>query len=100
MLVAYFSRSGNTRVVAGLIQRAMGADMFEIRPATPYPEDYLATVEQAKQESERGFEPALAAKEARIAEYDTSSWVSRYGELQSRLSYVHSCDLTRWVARR
>ena len=43
-LVAYFSRSGNTRVVAGLIQRAFDADLFEIKPATPYPEEYLATV--------------------------------------------------------
>ncbi|MFM0616358.1 hypothetical protein PQR37_20050 [Paraburkholderia nemoris] len=27
-LVAYFSRSGNTRVVAGLLQRAFKADVF------------------------------------------------------------------------
>jgi len=46
ILVAYFSRSGNTRVVAGLIQRGLGADLFEIRPAHAYPEDYLQTVEQ------------------------------------------------------
>lgn len=71
MLVAYFSRSGNTRVVAGLIQRAMNADIFEIRPATAYPEEYLATVAQAKRESESGFEPPLATKETRIAEYTT-----------------------------
>ena len=44
-LVAYFSRSGNTRVVAGLIHRARGTDLFEIRPARPYPEDYEQTVE-------------------------------------------------------
>src|SRR5688572_13436709 len=48
-LVAYFSRSGNTRVVAGLIQRKLGAEEFEIQPATPYPEDYLETVAQATQ---------------------------------------------------
>ncbi|HEY5972876.1 MAG TPA: flavodoxin [Pseudoxanthomonas sp.] len=70
-LVAYFSRSGNTRVVAGLIHRALGADLFEIRPASPYPEDYLATVEQARQERDRGFEPALEAKVPNVAAYDT-----------------------------
>lgn len=32
--VAYFSRSGNTRVVAGLIQRSLGADLFELQPRT------------------------------------------------------------------
>lgn len=38
ILTPYFSRSGNTRVVAGLLKRAFKADVFEIRPATPYPE--------------------------------------------------------------
>jgi flavodoxin len=70
-LVAYFSRSGNTRVVAGLIQRARGADLFEIRPANPYPEDYLETVAQARKESSSAYKPALAAKVPRIADYDT-----------------------------
>ena len=70
-LVAYFTRSGNTRVVAGLIQRALGADLFEIRAATSYPEDYLQTVEQASQEKKRGYEPPLAASVPDIAGYDT-----------------------------
>nr|WP_217705830.1 flavodoxin [Peristeroidobacter soli] len=70
-LVAYFSRSGNTRVVAGLIRRTLNADLFEIQPATPYPEDYLETVEQARQERDSDHEPALAASVARIANYDT-----------------------------
>jgi flavodoxin len=70
-LVAYFSRSGNTRVVAGLIQRARGADLFEIRPARPYPEDYLETVAQARKESSSAYKPALAARLPGIADYDT-----------------------------
>ena len=69
ILVAYFSRTGNTRVVAGLINRAFGSDMFEILPATAYPEDYLATVEQARQERDQGVEPALQVKVPRIAGY-------------------------------
>jgi len=71
ILIAYFSRSGNTRVVAGLLQRALGADLFEILPASPYPDDYLATVEQAKQERDQGIEPALKAKVPNIARYAT-----------------------------
>ncbi|MBB3014190.1 flavodoxin [Cupriavidus alkaliphilus] len=69
-LVAYFSRSGNTRVVAGLIHRARSTDLFEIRPASPYPDDYEKTVEQARKESDSGYEPALDAKAA-MAGYDT-----------------------------
>lgn len=70
-LVAYFSRSGNTRVVAGLIHRTLGTDLFEIRPAQPYPEDYLTTVEQARQERDSDYEPALEASVPNLARYDT-----------------------------
>lgn len=70
-LVAYFSRSGNTRVVAGLIHRSRGTDLFEIRPATSYPEDYLKTVEQARTERDAGFEPALESVLPNLKQYDT-----------------------------
>lgn len=70
-LVAYFSRSGNTRVIAGVIQRAQKADLFEIRPASAYPEDYFETVEQARQQRDSGKHPALAARVRNIALYDT-----------------------------
>lgn len=70
-LVAYFSRSGNTRVVAGLIHRTLHTDLFEIRPATPYPEDYLETVEQARQERDSGRERALEAEVSNMSDYDT-----------------------------
>lgn len=70
-LVAYFSRSGNTRVVAGLIHRTQRTDLFEILPATAYPEDYLETVEQARKESSSGYEPALASRVGNLANYDT-----------------------------
>ncbi|AWH33248.1 flavodoxin [Stenotrophomonas sp. SAU14A_NAIMI4_8] len=70
-LVAYFSRSGNTRVVAGLIHRSVPSDLFEIVPATPYPEEYLATVEQARRERDQGIEPPLQAHIATLDRYDT-----------------------------
>jgi flavodoxin len=70
-LVAWFSRSGNTRVIAGQIARSLEADRFEIVPARAYPDDYFETVEQARQERDRGFEPPLAATVDRIAAYET-----------------------------
>jgi flavodoxin len=70
-LVAYFSRSGNTRVVAGIIHRALGTALFEIRPATPYPEDYLQTVEEARQERDSGRERAVADRVSNMGSYDT-----------------------------
>lgn len=70
-LVAYFSRSGNTRVVAGVIQRARNAQLFEIVPSDAYPADYLATVAQARKERDAGFEPALASRATPLAACDT-----------------------------
>jgi hypothetical protein len=40
ILVAYFSRSGNTREVANQIHKSMGGDMVEIMAVKPYPDDY------------------------------------------------------------
>jgi flavodoxin len=71
ILVAYFTRSGNTRVVAGLIQRALNADLFEIKPAAAYPEDYLQAVAQASDEKRREHMPLLAAPVKDLASYDT-----------------------------
>jgi flavodoxin len=71
ILVAYLSRSGNTRVVAKSISLALRADLFEIRTAEPYPEDYFEMVAQAERERQSGFEPPLAQLVADIASYDT-----------------------------
>ncbi|RZJ03332.1 MAG: flavodoxin [Rubrivivax sp.] len=70
-LVAFLSRSGNTRVIAGQIRRAKGADLFEIQPAPPYPEDYLEHVEQARQETLRGHRPTLAQRVQNLSGYAT-----------------------------
>jgi len=70
-LVAYFSRTGNTRVIARQIRRARDADFFEIRPTEPYPEDYEDTVAQAHRERDAGYEPPLRDTVSGIAAYDT-----------------------------
>src|SRR4051794_16412429 len=54
-LVAYFTRTGNTRVIAHQIRRALQADLFEIEPANPYPEEYEETVAQAARERDSGY---------------------------------------------
>jgi flavodoxin len=70
ILVACFSRTGNTRVIAGQIRRAYGADLLEIEPAEPYPEDYEAVVNQAQRERDAGHEPPLAATVPDLGWYD------------------------------
>ncbi|WP_026111826.1 flavodoxin [Winslowiella toletana] len=70
-LVVFFSRSGNTRVIAGVIHRSLHTDLFEIEPATPYPQDYFRTVELAKNQRDGGVKPALKNKVASIEQYQT-----------------------------
>ena len=70
LLVAFFTRTGNTRVIALQIRRAVRADVFEIEPAEPYPEDYEATVSQAQGERDSGFRPPLKAGGPAIRAYD------------------------------
>lgn len=69
-LVAYFSRTGNTRVIAQQIRRAKDATLFEINPTAPYPEDYEETVAKAGRETAAGYLPALAASVSDIRSYD------------------------------
>jgi flavodoxin len=71
VLVAYFSRTGNTRVIANQIRMAKDAVLFEIAPATPYPEDYEQTVAQASRETAAGYLPPLAASVADLAGFHT-----------------------------
>jgi flavodoxin len=70
VLVAYFSRTGNTRVIAGQVRRALDADLFEIQPAEAYPDEYEATVRRAQRERDAGHEPPLKAALPDIASHE------------------------------
>ena len=70
ILVVYFSRSGNTREIANQIHKSAGGDVFEIQAVKPYPHDYDAVVEQARQELDSGYKPALKTKMENIKSYD------------------------------
>jgi flavodoxin len=70
ILVAYFSHSGNTRVIANQIHENVGGDIFEIVTVDPYPTEYNAVVDQAKQEQEDNYRPELATGVENMSSYD------------------------------
>ncbi len=70
-LITYFSWSGNTETLAGMIQEVTGGDLFAIETETPYTDDYDAVVDQAKQEQADNIRPALAAQVENMADYNT-----------------------------
>lgn len=71
ILITYYSRTGSTQVVANLIQEEIGGDIFEIQPEDPYPASYNDVVEQAKEEIQADYKPALKSTVDNIESYDT-----------------------------
>lgn len=70
ILIAYFSWSGNTEAVAGMIQEEVGGDLFEIAPAEPYTEDYDALLEIAQAEQQEEARPELVGQVENWDSYD------------------------------
>ena len=74
-LVAYFSASGATAKVADKLADALGADIYEIRPAVPYTKADLNWMNKKSRSTiemnDKTIRPAIANKDARIDEYDT-----------------------------
>ena len=62
ILTVFYSRTGNTRAVAGQIHKQLGGDIVELQTVQAYPEAYRVTTEQAKRELESGFKPPLKTK--------------------------------------
>lgn len=71
ILVAYYSRSGNTKKIATQIQDLTHSDIFRIETAIPYPEDFDEMVKKASEEKKSGFLPPLKSKVSDIESYDT-----------------------------
>lgn len=71
MLILYFSHSGNTRKIAEQIHTRVGGDLIELNTVSPYPRDYDAVVEQAKQEQRNNARPQISTEIPNLAAYDT-----------------------------
>ena len=74
-LVAYFSASGTTKKVAERLAKAMGADLFEIKPKVPYSSADLNWMDKKSRSSvemnDKSLRPAIAGKELDVSGYDT-----------------------------
>ena len=71
ILIAYFSLSGNTRLIAHDIQKMIGGDLFEIKAVRQYGPDFDTAVEQAREELRNNARPELQAKIPNIQDYDS-----------------------------
>lgn len=75
VLVAYFSASGVTAQAAETIAETIGADLYEIRPETPYTPADLDWMNRRSRSSvemnDPASRPAIAEPAADIEQYDT-----------------------------
>jgi len=83
-LVAYYSRKGqnyvngsivelkvgNTEVVAGMIRKITGGDLFHIKAVKAYPEGYTETTDVAKDELRANARPELTGNVENMDSYD------------------------------
>ena len=73
-LVAFFSASGTTKRAAENLADAIGADLYEIRPAIPYTAADLNWQDRRSRSSvemnDPASRPALAGPEADVSSYD------------------------------
>ncbi len=70
VLVAYFSRSGNTEKVAKEIAAHSGGMLYRIERKEPYPEDFKDCAAEAKSELNDSVFPALKDTIADFDKYD------------------------------
>lgn len=84
-IIIYFSRKdenyvngmiknlaiGNTEIVAGMIQKLTGADIFKVEPIQPYSKNYNECIAQAQADQNRNARPELKNYPENLDQYDT-----------------------------
>lgn len=61
---------GNTEIVAEFIQKAIGADLFQVETIKTYADDYYTCIDEAKKEQRDNARPALKNTLSDISAYD------------------------------
>ena len=70
ILVAYFSKSGNTQRAAMAIAGAVDGEIYQIKTKKKYPVSFLLTVRECKKELTSGEKPVLAGGMPKVELYD------------------------------
>ena len=111
VLIVHFSRAGenyweggrrdldigNTKILAEMIAERIDADIYEIVPAEPYPDDYDAVVDRNRAEQDADARPGIAGDLPDVSGYDTVFIGSPVWSQQAPMimyTFVESVDLT------
>ena len=98
-LVAYFSASGKTRKVAQRLSEAVGADIYEIVPETPYTKKDLDWMDKSSRSSvemkDLNSRPAIKGDLPKVQDYDViyvGFPIWWYREPSIIDTFLESCD--------
>lgn len=101
ILVAYFSPTGTTKRAAQHIAKALEADLYEIRPETPYTSGDLNWMDKHSRTtiemSDPASRPAMAGDVPDVSGYDTVFLgfpIWWYVEPKIVDTFLESCDLS------
>jgi flavodoxin len=70
VLVAYFTHTNNTKVIAEQIHKKVGGDIFQIITVNSYPDNYNQCIEKAKKEQKDDYRPELQKNVENMAAYE------------------------------
>lgn len=70
-VIVYYSQTGTTAKVAEQFIANLNADVIELKCEVPYPDDYMATIEESRDECKNSTGRALANGKLDLAQYDT-----------------------------
>ncbi len=63
--------TGNTGVMAHMIAESSGGELFSIRTAEPYPDNYNDTIDAGESEKDNNIHPELSTHIENLEQYDT-----------------------------
>ena len=81
ILIAYYSKTGNTEIFAQVIQEFVGGELFRIEPVNKYPDSYQETLKISKVEIDNHQKPQIVKLVKNIDQYNnifvgTPNWYS------------------------
>lgn len=97
ILIAYFSKTGNTEAIAQEIQSLTNGTLVEIETVEPYPDSYSETVDIAESEKEANARPEISTTVDNMDQYDTifiDYLIWWYTYPQVILTFFDNYDLT------
>jgi len=94
ILIAYYTRTGNTENFVNQIKKLVGGDLFRIETVDEYPPSYQEVLKVSKVEIDNQYKPPIKNLVENMDEYDivfvgTPNWYSTMAPPVATFLYMH-----------